>query len=417
MTSFDPAARPEWVQAVNRGEIEPINDEAGRPLSRDGLIDEALALDGNGGGLAAFGSESFLEGLGVFCTAVEDEAQLHTLGRWMTRRFLLRLLLGRLQIERLVAADPGLLDEEIVAPIFVAGAPRSGTTILHALLVEDHSLRAPLGWELLRPVPPPVEVGQVDGRVALAEAELRMLARVSPSMDAIHEYGSRNPKECLSAMSFDFRSEEFTARYHVPSYVDWFRSCDMGPAYEWHRRVLQILQRRTGPTHWVLKSPTHLHFLGDVLRAYPDARVAITHRDPLVVLASVSSLIANLRWVHSDAVDMHDVGRFHADLFIPTFQRLTDMDRAGELRAGHVAHGQYAEFISHPLETVQRLCAGIGHELDAATMARMAEHLAARPQGRHGEHSYDFADLGLDRAATVAAVSDYAQHFAVPMNP
>jgi len=414
VSAFDSTRRPDWVRAVNRGEIEPINDEADRPLTRDGLISEALALDGTDSGVGAFGDDTFIEPLDVFTAAVRDEAQLHTLGRWITRRFLLRLLIGRLQIQRYIASDPGVLDEQIEAPIFVAGAPRTGTTILHALLVEDRSLRAPLGWELLRPVPPPRTLDQVDGRVALAEAELRMLARVSPTMDAIHEYGSRNPKECLSAMSFDFRSEEFTARYNVPSYVDWFRRCDMTPAYEWHKRVLQILQRRTGPTRWVLKSPTHLHFLGPVLRAYPDARVAITHRDPLVVLASVSSLIANLRWVHSDHVEMADIGRFHADLFLPTFDRLVALDRAGALPAARVAHGQYADFIDRPLETVQVLCRQLGVDLDATTVQRMSDHLAAKPQGRHGEHHYDFADLGLDRDATRAAVADYVAHFHIP---
>jgi hypothetical protein len=29
------------------------------------------------------------------------------------------------------------------------------------------------------------------------------------------------PKECLSAMSFAFRSEEFVSRYHVPGYVEY----------------------------------------------------------------------------------------------------------------------------------------------------------------------------------------------------
>lgn len=436
---FDPSTRPDWVRAVNRGDIEPINDEANRPLDRDGLLAEAIALDGTDGGIEAFGDESFLEPLDVFTRAVEHEARLHTLGRWMTRRFLLRLLVGRLQIERYIARDPGVLDEEIVSPVFVAGAPRSGTTILHALLVRDDALRAPLGWELLRPVPPPVvapdgrrrggDGGSAsahgargargplveDGRVALAEAELRMLARVSPSMDAIHEYGSRNPKECLSAMSFEFCSEEFTARYHVPSYVEWFRRCDMGPAYAWHRRVLQILQRRTHGRRWVLKSPTHLHFLADVLRTYPDARVAITHRDPLVVLASVSSLIANLRFVHSDHVDMADVGRFHAELFVPTFQRLTEMDRAGSLPVDQVAHGQYADFIERPIDTVAALCERLGVHLGAATLERMRAHLDARPKGRHGEHRYDFDDLGLDRAATCASLAGYVEHFGVPV--
>src|SRR5439155_10450068 len=163
---------------VNRGPVEPITDEAARPLDRDGLLREALALDGRDVALGAFGDDAFLEPLDVALDALEKEAELTILGRWITRRFLLRLLVGRLQLERYVRDDPGVLDEPIADPIFVAGAPRTGTTILHALFVQDQHLRAPLGWELLRPVPPPVPGAPEDGRVELAEAELRMLARV-----------------------------------------------------------------------------------------------------------------------------------------------------------------------------------------------------------------------------------------------
>src|SRR4051812_24292695 len=125
---WDPSTRPEWVQAVNRGLVEPITDEAARPLDRDGLLGEALALDGTDAGRGAFGDDAFLEPLDVALDALEKEAELTILGRWLTRRFLLRLLVGRIQLERYVAGDPGVLDEDIAAPIFVAGAPRTGTT-------------------------------------------------------------------------------------------------------------------------------------------------------------------------------------------------------------------------------------------------------------------------------------------------
>ncbi|MFN8026704.1 MAG: sulfotransferase [Acidimicrobiia bacterium] len=46
---------------------------------------------------------------------------------------------------------------------------------------------------------------------------------------------------------------------------------------------------------WVLKSPIHLHWLPELMSVYPDASLAITHRDPLTVLASVTSLVATLR--------------------------------------------------------------------------------------------------------------------------
>jgi hypothetical protein len=207
--AWQPPKRPEWVRAVNAGEIVPIADEARAPLERDALLGEALAKSGRAGaGIAAFGDEGFLEPLDVLLAALEEEAELSLLGRWLVRRFLLRLLEGRLHMQDYLRADPGVVDEEIRSPIFVTGAPRTGTTILHAVLVQDASLRPPLGWELLRPVPPPEPATRAsDPRIALAEAELRMLARVDPAMDAIHEYGARNPKECLSAMSFEFRSE------------------------------------------------------------------------------------------------------------------------------------------------------------------------------------------------------------------
>src|SRR5262249_55563807 len=176
---------------------------AAQPLDRDGLLREALARDGSAGaGIEAFGRDDFLEGLDVALSALENEAQLTIMGRWMTRRFILRLLQGRLHMTRYLAPDPGVVEEEIRQPLFVAGAPRTGTTILFGVLVEDPGLRAPLGWELLWPVPPPVRGVSDEARVTLAEAELRMLARVDPVMDPIHEDAARNPKECCPSHSF-----------------------------------------------------------------------------------------------------------------------------------------------------------------------------------------------------------------------
>ena len=136
--TWEPPARPEWVQAVNAGGILPIAEVAELPLTRDALLAEARAALGMAdGGMADFGGDDFLEPLDVLLPALEDEAELTVIGRWMTRRFLLRFLEVRLQLTDYVRRDPGVVDEEIVAPWFVTGAPRTGTTILHALLAQD----------------------------------------------------------------------------------------------------------------------------------------------------------------------------------------------------------------------------------------------------------------------------------------
>ena len=98
------------------------------------------------------------------------------------------------------------------------------------------------------PSPDPEEFA-ADARIPLADRELRLPGQVAGELDAIHVYRGRMHKECLSAMSFAFRSEEFTARYHVPSYVEWYQRCDLRPAYDMHRLVLQVLQRRSRAIH------------------------------------------------------------------------------------------------------------------------------------------------------------------------
>ena len=412
------APRPEWVAAINRGDVLPVTEEAALPLSRDGLLGEARARMGvAGSGVEGYGDDGFLEPLDILLGALEDEARLTVLGRWITRRFLLRMLEVRLQMTSYVRADPGVLDEVVRAPIFVAGAPRTGTTILYALLVEDSANRAPRGWELLRPVPPPSPDPaefDADPRIPLADRELRLPGLVVDGLDAIHVYGGRQPKECLSAMSFAFQSEEFTTRYHVPSYADWLARSDFRPAYEMHRLVLQILQRRFTNVQWVVKSPVHMRALPTVLAVYPDARVVVTHRDPLRILPSLTSLVATLRAAHTDAVDYAAIGAFQTDLWQGNLDRLVTWTDDGTLDPARVHHGSYADFMDDALGAVGALYDHFGLALDDATARRMQDHLDAHPQGEHGSHSYSFDDLGLDRATTRARFARYQERFAVP---
>ena len=414
--TWQPAPRPEWVQAVNRGDVLAVADEARLPLERDALLAEARATLGlDGRGAEGFGNDAFLEPLDVLLPALEQEAELTVLGRWITRRFLLRLLEVRAQTVAYVERDPGVRDEEITRPVFITGAPRTGTTVLHALLARDPAVRVPEGWELLRPVPPPDPHAYPDqARVSLAERELRRPALVVSGLDAIHEYGGRMHKECVSSMSFEFRSEEFTARYRVPSYVDWLQRCDMEPAYEWHRLVLQVLQRRYDQCAWVLKSPVHLHSLPILLRVYPDARVVVTHRDPLAVLGSVTSLIATMRYAHSDEVDFAEIGRYHADLYSRSLDQLVDLTTENTLDPARVHHSQYSAFITDPVATTADAFAALERPLTGDVKEAIEDHLVANPRDAKGEHVYSFADLGLDQEAERVRFARYQAAFAVP---
>ncbi len=410
---------PGWVTAVNEGAVVPIALEAERPFAVQGLLDAALArrgiAAGDAGAFCAPGpgtGDDFLEPFELLLDSLEHDAALTTLGRWITHRFLDRLLDVRLQIAAYVREDPEVRDEQIGEPIVVIGAPRTGTTALHALLAADHRHRVPLGWELLRPVPPP-QRGEQDGRVELADVELRLPQTVSGGLESIHAYSGRMHKECLSAMSFTFRSEEFVSRYATTRYIEWLGSCDMTPAYEMHRLVLQILQRRQPTARWVLKSPVHLHNLDPLLATYPDARLIVTHRDPLAILGSVTNLIATLRGAHSDHVSVSDIARYHANLYHSDLEGLRVRTARGFPADVSVAHASFDDLRSDPLEVVAKVYADLHIALPDEVRAAVAVTSENRAAESVGAHAWSFESLGLDQRQQRDRFAAYCETFSV----
>ncbi|WP_420618021.1 sulfotransferase family protein [Candidatus Poriferisocius sp.] len=417
--SWTPDPRPDWVAAVNRGDAGPVVDEARRPFDPHLLMAEALVRQGRApDDRAALGADGFVEPLTLFCHGLEHEADLTVMGRWMSRRMILRLLEVRIQINDYLAADPGTLDEPVDQPIFVIGAPRTGTTVMHGVLAQDPAHRAPEGWELLRPVPPPdpdPDIRAADPRIALAGAELVMPQTVASGMLAIHEYSGRMFKECLSAMSFEFRSEEMVSRTDMPTYQAWYDTADLRPAYRTYRRVLQILQRRMPTRRWVLKSPAHLQGLPALMDVFDDARFVITHRDPTAILPSVTSLIATMRWAHSDRVDFAAIGRYHLELYARSLDNLIDLIDSGRLPADRTAQVPHRQVSTEKLAAARSVYEQLGMELSADAEAAMAAYADATPPGKHGEHRYEFEDLGLTRTEVRARFARYIDRFDIPV--
>ena len=56
---------------------------------------------------------------------------------------------------------------------------------------------------------------------------------------------------------------------------------------------------------------------------------------------------------------------------------------------------------------------GLGLLLTPDAEARMRHYLDERPQGRHGEHTYSFDELGLDRQKVAARFDRYVRTFGV----
>src|SRR6185295_3046731 len=127
---------PDWVRRLNL-----FGDVVGDPRLLAGLDpDELLATARASTGLDDLGEDDWpgwTETYRRMVTAIDDEAQLHALGRVVTRAEILKVLQTWLRLQREWATRPAIRDEPIEAPLFVVGPPRTGTTILLELLALD----------------------------------------------------------------------------------------------------------------------------------------------------------------------------------------------------------------------------------------------------------------------------------------
>ena len=241
-------------------------------------------------GLEDFGDAEYLEGLRVLLDSLDGEARLNPQGQLATRGMIVEALAARLRSEDGWAAHPEHADFPIGAPLVIIGLPRTGTTALHQLLSQDSGFQGLELWLATAPKPrPPRATWPDDDDFQACDVRMRRIYERSPAMRAIHFMAADLVDECWHLLAQSFAHSGWQANADVPSYARWWAGHDMGPAYERHRRNLQLIGHSDPDRRWLLKDATHLFDLEAFLRVYPDARIVHTHRDPVKLIPSVCS--------------------------------------------------------------------------------------------------------------------------------
>ena len=289
---------------------------AGRGLERLGVRpfsfdpETLLKLASRATSLDDFGGQDFRPALQRLTQSLDEDARLNLFGRYFARRQLLELLGHRLRIFEHRKRHPEIAGQRIERPIFITGLPRTGTTLLQALLAEDPAHRTPLSWETDEPCPPAQsQTCASDPRIARTEKRFGQLRQLAPGFQAIHPIGALMPQECIVLTAPEFMSLRFEMCFDVAGYQRWFFEHDMSSAYRFHRIFLQHMQAEMAAERWVLKSPGHLGPLDALFAEYPDAIVIQTHRDPVRIVPSIASLEYVMRQIASDDLRPQQIGR------------------------------------------------------------------------------------------------------------
>jgi hypothetical protein len=307
-------------------------------------------------------------------------------------------------------------NEVVEAPMFVTGEPRSGTTLMHALMSVDPHARALRFWEVMYPSPPPGVAAADDDRRDRADADWREINAKMPRWLHSHPYndmlGDGLPED-ERTWAFDFRVMTPTAWWRVPmqSLVGGLAT-DPAAQYRLHKAMLQQLQYNRPPKYWVLKG-FHGFRLTEMFETYPDAFMVWLHRDPVQVAASRTMMMADIMDGIVGPVDLHAEAKKHLEMTRASIANTMSNPLVHDPRILHI---RYTDFIADPVAAVQRYYMFCGRELTSEAETAMRAYLANNRGDRYGKFTYSaqlLIDIGEDLDALHAEFRPFRERFGV----
>jgi len=272
-------------------------------------------------------------------------------------------------------------------PLFILGHWRSGTTLLHELLMLDERFCCPSTYQCFAP-----------GHFLLTETILtRMLAWMMPAkrpMDNVAAGWSR-PQEDEFALAnmgapSPYRRMAFPATSPAEPVALDISTLPAAEQARWQETLRQFLTRLAvrDSRRPVLKSPPHTARLGILARMFPESRFLHVVRDPFVVFPSTVRLWRSLDQVQGlqagPAADLEEYVFACFDEIYTAFER----DRH-ELPDNRLHEVRYEDLVADPVaclaEAYERL------ELDdfASVRPPLESHVAAMKQYRTNTYRHD----------------------------
>jgi len=269
-------------------------------------------------------------------------------------------------------------------PLFIVGHWRSGTTLLHELLMLDPRFCCPSTYQCFAP-----------GHFLLTEDVLtRMLGWIIPRqrpMDNVAA-GWDRPQEDEFALAnmgapSPYRRMAFPATSpDVPVALDVTK---LSPEEldRWQRALRRFLARLAvrDARRPVLKSPPHTARIGVLAGMFPQAKFLHVVRDPFVVFPSTIRLWRSLDDVQGLQVDRGESLERYVFACFDEMYAAFERDRAG-LATDRLHEVRYEDLVADPVGVLEEAYARLG--LDAFSAVRPAIETQARSMKRYRTNTY-----------------------------
>ena len=372
---------------------------------RETLVAQAIEQTG----LNDFGHTWFFANIDALIPSLNAQAKLSPEGTYGAQHMIVSGLVNRLRHIQLIKDNPEILDEEVDVTAVLTGLPRTGSTMLHRMLAAAPNLTGVRWYETQNYVPlEGEERGDPAPRLEAAKGVIAYMLEAIPELMSIHPMDIEQPDEEVIILGQLFSSSMIESTYFVPDYAKWLSAQNPRKAYEDLIQILQSLQwqmpSRKGKS-WVLKTPGHLMGLQTVLDVFPDAKIVMTHRNPVSTIPSYCSMEASLYKMGSTDISNAEIGDYWMVRLKEWLDNFMQVRAAAD--SARFIDVNYKALLKTPAEEGLRVLNGAGIAESVDIKAGMEGWIEANRREHRAAHKYSLADFGLSEATIKEHYKDY----------
>lgn len=357
-------------------------------LNSDQLKNQAIRKTG----LSDFGDPYFNEGLEILIEDANKSSNLNNLGRVLLKSAIVHNLSNRLLFCDALKKHEGNAVSRVNAPVIITGLPRSGTTYLHRLMIQDErNYGIPL-WEMLRPVN---AIGKKDQRRLKARIEMAASNFIRGSINHIHYTSYTEPEECVYLFGVTFHALLFWIQFPLHQYAEWYIRQDRQSKYRDYFGYLRILQAEHPGRRLIMKSPEHLGSVQEIRNIIPEARIIEIHRDPITCFSSMNSMLYNL---HKSVTHYSDLKKLTSSNMAFLEHEVHRNRSAREHQDLDIIDIRYDDLTNTPVDLVKSIYRKAGMEFNDIHRQKMEAYNLRNPKHKYGRHTYSNSYFGVNNA-------------------
>jgi len=358
-----------------------------------------------------------------YCHGIDNNPFLSSIGRFLVRTTGLDAIKNRKKVLQFYEKHKKFIEAngKFKAPVIITGSPRTGTTLLHRLLSEDQNSRSPYTFELEVPIPPlskeskPME----DSRIKKSRAAIKTLTKLAPGfMEKFAESHVWSATEMEESIAYTLAHNginqmncPIAGKDHI---MDLMKVDDKRSLFLYERLFFTTLDAyRPAKSHWVLKAPDYTLYFPHVFHEFEDAKVIITHRNPLITLPSLCRLWESwcIAFDQDGSFDKHQFGKLiqliqKHYLYVPL-----DFRKEHKEIEQQIFDCIYDELFSDPIGMVKKIYQKFDLEYTKEFEERMKTYLKNNQQGKYGRHKYSLEEYGFVAENLNEEFKDYMNHY------